>query len=76
MVFKDMLKKGDGTEFIIVDIEFDAVPPSIFPIELNRFKDMFKLVARVVLFTHGDYQRFRRDQFKDACPVIIKSEKR
>ena len=31
IVFKDMLKKGDGTEFIIVDIEFDkAIPEHIF----------------------------------------------
>ncbi|MBN2521994.1 MAG: outer membrane lipoprotein-sorting protein [Bacteroidales bacterium] len=30
-VFKDMLKKGDGTEFIIVDIEFDKeIPEYIF----------------------------------------------
>ncbi len=31
MVFKDMLKKGDGTEFIIESIEFDAdIPDHIF----------------------------------------------
>ncbi len=31
MVFKDMLKKGDGTEFVIVDIEFDEeIPDYIF----------------------------------------------
>ena len=24
MIFKDMLKKGEGTEFIIVSIEFDT----------------------------------------------------
>ncbi|MGD2035771.1 MAG: outer membrane lipoprotein-sorting protein [Bacteroidales bacterium] len=31
MVFKDMLKKGAGTEFIIVDIEFDKeIPEYIF----------------------------------------------
>jgi outer membrane lipoprotein-sorting protein len=31
MIFKDMLKKGDGTEFIIVDIEFDKeIPEYIF----------------------------------------------
>lgn len=31
MVFKDMLKNGDGTEFIIVDIEFDKeIPDYIF----------------------------------------------
>jgi outer membrane lipoprotein-sorting protein len=31
MVFKDMLKKGDGTEFIIVSIEFDTeIPEHIF----------------------------------------------
>lgn len=31
MVFKDMLKKGGGTEFIIVDIEFDKeIPEYIF----------------------------------------------
>ena len=31
IVFKDMLKKGDGTEFIIVDIEFDKeIPEHIF----------------------------------------------
>jgi outer membrane lipoprotein-sorting protein len=31
MVFKDMLKKGDGTEFIIVNIEFDKeIPDYIF----------------------------------------------
>ncbi len=31
IVFKDMLKKGDGTEFIIVDIEFDkTIPEHIF----------------------------------------------
>jgi outer membrane lipoprotein-sorting protein len=30
-VFKDMLKNGDGTEFIIIDIEFDkAIPEYIF----------------------------------------------
>jgi outer membrane lipoprotein-sorting protein len=31
MTFKDMLKKGDGTEFIIVDVEFDKdIPEHIF----------------------------------------------
>jgi outer membrane lipoprotein-sorting protein len=31
MIFKDMLKKGDGTEFVIVDIEFDKdIPDYIF----------------------------------------------
>jgi len=31
MTFKDMLKKGDGTEFIIVDVEFDKeIPEYIF----------------------------------------------
>jgi outer membrane lipoprotein-sorting protein len=31
MTFKDMLKKGEGTEFIIVDIEFDKeIPEHIF----------------------------------------------
>ena len=31
MIFKDMLKKGDGTEFIIEDIEFDKeIPEHIF----------------------------------------------
>jgi len=31
MTFKDMLKKGDGTEFIIFDIEFDKeIPEHIF----------------------------------------------
>ena len=31
MIFKDMLKKGDGTEFIIEDIEFDKeIPEYIF----------------------------------------------
>jgi len=31
MTFKDMLKKGDGTEFIIVDIEFDKeIPEHVF----------------------------------------------
>jgi len=31
MTFKDMLKKGDGTEFIVVEIEFDKdIPESIF----------------------------------------------
>lgn len=31
MIFKDMLKKGEGTEFIIVDIEFDKeIPEHIF----------------------------------------------
>lgn len=31
MIFKDMLKKGDGTEFVIVDIEFDKeIPEYIF----------------------------------------------
>jgi negative regulator of sigma E activity len=31
MVFKDMLKKGDGTEFIIESIEFDVpIPEHIF----------------------------------------------
>jgi len=31
MVFKDMLKKGDGTEFIITEIEFDKlIPEHIF----------------------------------------------
>jgi len=30
-IFKDMLKKGDGTEFIIVDIQFDKdIPDHIF----------------------------------------------
>jgi outer membrane lipoprotein-sorting protein len=31
MVFKDMLKKGDGTEFVIESIEFDTeIPEYIF----------------------------------------------
>ena len=31
MVFKDMLKKGDGTEFLIEEIEFDKeIPEHIF----------------------------------------------
>jgi outer membrane lipoprotein-sorting protein len=31
MIFKDMLKKGDGTEFIIDDVEFDTdIPEHIF----------------------------------------------
>jgi outer membrane lipoprotein-sorting protein len=31
MIFKDMLKKGGGTEFVIVDIEFDKdIPDYIF----------------------------------------------
>jgi len=31
MTFKDMLKKGDGTEFIIVEVEFDKeIPEHIF----------------------------------------------
>lgn len=31
MIFKDMLKKGEGTEFIIEEIEFDKdIPPHIF----------------------------------------------
>jgi hypothetical protein len=28
VIFKDVLKRGSGTEFLIVDVEYDAVIPS------------------------------------------------